>query len=195
MSHWFSLVSLLILSFLYHFFEFGWSICPAVEQCCVVPERFFICDKVMQQTNPKISIKIDIVFCAVVTIGGDAAECFNKFNDFAAGRELLSIMSKIFDAYVEDDPWWLIVGYLDSMCNVIPLKFRQHFVVSGAMHINRKDKETRLGRDNFPGGLLCYEVGYSGRRRRLIVVCSQWMMPGVSILNVLHCFRISQKAY
>ena len=85
----------------------------------------------------------------------------------------------------------MIVGYLDIMCNVIPLKVRQHFLVSGTTYINRKDKEARLGRDNFPGGLLFYEVGYSGRRRRLIVVCSQWMIPGVSILNVLHCFGIS----
>ena len=77
---------------------------------CIVQVQYLVVTSIFVQILnlgivPKIPIQMKIVFCAVVTIVGGAGEVFNKFNDFAAGRELLSMMINIFDDYVEVDPW------------------------------------------------------------------------------------------
>ena len=116
------------------------------------------------------------VGCDCIQVGGVA--------EFS--RELLLFISNDFDAHVGDAPWWLIL-------TLIRLKFMQHLVVSGTTYKNIKDhkeaSDVILGRI-FPEGVLLYDVLYSGRRRQLIVVCSQWIMPSVSILTALHCFNI-----
>ena len=44
--------------------------------------------------------------------------------------------------------------------------------------------------DHFLEGMLFYDIRYSGRRRQLIVVSSQYIIPCVSILTLLCCVGI-----